>query len=89
MVKVNVLRSFRDKYSDVVYEKGDSVEFSPERVTELLNNLSVHNDTFFEVVETADNAGEDLDVETVDNTEEEKVDKSGKKPRGRKKQEAE
>ena len=66
MVKVKILSSFVDKYSDEVYKVGDTVDFPVERLTELKQNLSVHDREFFEE--------ETKEVKAVENTEEEKVE---------------
>lgn len=67
MVKVKILSSFVDKYSDEVYKVGDTVDFPVERLTELKQNLSVHDREFFEEEETKE-------VKAVENVEEEKVE---------------
>ena len=66
MVKVKILSSFVDKYSDEVYKVGDTVDFPVERLKELKQNLSVHDREFFEE--------ETKEVKTVENTKEEKVE---------------
>lgn len=66
MVKVKILSSFVDKYSDEVYKVGDTVDFPTERLKELKQNLSVHDKDFFEE--------ETKEVKAVENTEEEKVE---------------
>lgn len=66
MVKVKILSSFVDKYSDEVYKVGDTVDFPVERLEELKQNLAVHDKDFFEE--------ETKEVETVENTKEEKVE---------------
>lgn len=48
MVKVKILSSFVDKYTDEVYKVGDTVDFPVERLKELKQNLSVHDREFFE-----------------------------------------
>ena len=48
MVKVKILSSFVDKYSDEVYKVGDIVDFPAERLKEIKQNLSVHDREFFE-----------------------------------------
>lgn len=68
MVKVKILSSFVDKYSDEVYKVGDTVDFPVERLKELKQNLSVHDREFFEE--------ETKEVKAVENTEEEKVEKT-------------
>ena len=65
MVKVKILNSFVDKYTDEVYKVGDTVDFPVERLRELKQNLSVHNREFFEE--------ETKEVEVVKNAKEEKV----------------
>lgn len=66
MVKVKILSSFVDKYSDEVYKVGETVDFPVERLKELKQNLSVHDREFFEE--------ETKEVKAVENTEEEKVE---------------
>lgn len=66
MVKVKILSSFVDKYSDEVYKVGDTVDFPVERLKELKQNLSVHDKDFFEE--------EMKEVKAVENPEEEKVE---------------
>ena len=66
MVKVKILSSFVDKYSDEVYKVGDTVDFPAERLKELKQNLSVHDREFFEE--------EKKEVKAVENVEEEKVE---------------
>ena len=66
MVKVKILSSFVDKYSDEVYKVGDIVDFPAERLKEIKQNLSVHDREFFEV--------ETKEVKAVENVEEEKVE---------------
>lgn len=66
MVKVKILSSFVDKYSDEVYKVGDTVDFPVERLTELKQNLSVYDREFFEE--------ETKEVKAVENVEEEKVE---------------
>ena len=66
MVKVKILSSFVDKYSDEVYKVGDTVDFPVERLKELKQNLSVHDKDFFEE--------ETKEVKAVENPEEEKVE---------------
>lgn len=81
MVKVKILNSFVDKYTDEVYKVGDTVDFPVERLRELKQNLSVHNREFFEEetkeVKAAKNAKEEKEkVTSEEKTEEEKVEKS-------------
>ena len=66
MVKVKILSSFVDKYSDEVYKVGETVDFPVERLKELKQNLSVHDREFFEE--------ETKEVKAIENTEEEKVE---------------
>ena len=66
MVKVKILSSFVDKYSDEVYKVGDTVDFPVERLEELKQNLAVHDKDFFEE--------ETKEVKAVENTKEEKVE---------------
>ena len=68
MVKVKILSSFVDKYSDEVYKVGDIVDFPAERLKEIKQNLSVHDREFFEE--------ETKEVKAVENVEEEKVEKT-------------
>lgn len=63
MVKVKILSSFVDKYTDEVYKVGDTVDFPVERLKELKQNLSVHDREFFEE--------ETKEVKAVENTKEE------------------
>ena len=79
MVKVKILSSFVDKYTDEVYKVGDTVDFPVERLKELKQNLSVHDREFFEEetkeVKTVENTKEETkEVKTVENTKEEKVE---------------
>lgn len=81
MVKVKILSSFVDKYSDEVYKVGDTVDFPDERLKELKQNLSVHDREFFEEetkeVKTVENTKEEkVEVTSEEKTEEEKVEKS-------------
>jgi len=81
MVKVKILNSFVDKYTDEVYKVGDTVDFPVERLRELKQNLSVHNREFFEEetkeVKAVKNAKEEKEkVTSEEKTEEEKVEKS-------------
>ena len=81
MVKVKILSSFVDKYSDEVYKVGDTVDFPVERLKELKQNLSVHDREFFEEetkeVKTVENTEkEKVEVTSEEKTEEEKVEKS-------------
>ena len=81
MVKVKILSSFVDKYSDEVYKVGDTVDFPVERLKELKENLSVHDREFFEEetkeVKAVKNAKEEKEkVTSEEKTEEEKVEKS-------------
>ena len=77
MVKVKILNSFVDKYTDEVYKVGDTVDFPVERLRELKQNLSVHNREFFEEetkeVKAVKNAKEETkEVKAVKNAKEEK-----------------
>lgn len=68
MVKVKILSSFVDKYSDEVYKVGDTVDFPAERLKEIKQNLSVHDREFFEE--------EKVEVTSEEKAEEEKVEKT-------------
>lgn len=75
MVKVKILSSFVDKYTDEVYKVGDTVDFSVERLEELKQNLSVHDREFFEEVKNTKSkpkkdVEESPDEEIVEDTEE-------------------
>ena len=81
MVKVKILSSFVDKYSDEVYKVGDTVDFPVERLKELKQNLSVHDREFFEEekkeVKAVENVEEEkVEVTSEEKTEEEKVEKT-------------
>lgn len=81
MVKVKILSSFVDKYTDEVYKVGDTVDFPVERLKELKQNLSVHDREFFEEetkeVKAVENVKEEkVEVTSEEKTEEEKVEKS-------------
>ena len=81
MVKVKILSSFVDKYSDEVYKVGDTVDFPVVRLKEIKQNLSVYDREFFEEetkeVKTVENTGEEkVEVTSEEKTEEEKVEKS-------------
>lgn len=81
MVKVKILSSFVDKYTDEVYKVGDTVDFPVERLKELKQNLSVHDREFFEEetkeVKAVENVEEEkVEVTSEEKTEEEKVEKS-------------
>jgi transcriptional accessory protein Tex/SPT6 len=75
MVKVKILNSFVDKYTDEVYKVGDTVDFSVERLEELKQNLSVHDREFFEEVKNTKSKSkkdeeESPEEEIVEDTEE-------------------
>ena len=72
MVKVKILSSFVDKYSDEVYKVGDTVDFPAERLKEIKQNLSVHDREFFEE-ETKEVK---VEVTSEEKAEEEKVEKT-------------
>lgn len=75
MVKVKILSSFVDKYTDEVYKVGDTVDFPTERLKELKQNLSVHDREFFEEVKNTKSKSkkdveESPEEEIVEDTEE-------------------
>ena len=61
MVKVKILSSFVDKYTDEVYKVGDTVDFPVERLKELKQNLLVHDREFFEEETSEEEVVEDTE----------------------------
>lgn len=69
MAKYKILKEFKDVHTKDIYKKGDLIEFSEERVSEIETNLEKHGGRFIEKEEkkmTVEAIKDELDKLGVD-----------------------
>lgn len=58
MARYRVLKRFRDKYTQEVYEAGQEIEMTVKRANEAIKNLKKYGDNFLERIDQKEK-GED------------------------------